>query len=118
MDLSFSLGGFRSRISFEKWLAGLEPARAPVWFDDHVCEVKLGRVGMAGRAAAEFFPHWVMSFRGEGVGSIQGSSTRLDSNLVQLALLQPTDPSVVRKPGRTRTLLAMDRGTNTWSVSR
>lgn len=117
MDLSFSLGGFRSRTSFEKWLAGLEPARAPVWFDDHVCEVKLGRVGMAGRAAAEFFPHWVMSFRGEGVGSIQGSSTRLDSNLVQLALLQPTDPSVVRKPGRTRTLVAMDRGANTWSVN-
>jgi hypothetical protein len=117
MDLSFSLGGFRSRVSFERWLAGLEPARAPVWLDDHVCEVKLGRVGIDGRAAAEFYPHWVMSFRGEGVGSIQGSSTHLETNLIQLALLQPTDPSLVRKPGRARSLLAMDRGANTWSVA-
>jgi hypothetical protein len=116
MDLSFSLGGFRSRASFEKWLTGLEPARAPVWLDAHVCEVKLGNVGMAGRAVAEFFPQWIMSFRGEGVGNIHGPSTRLDSNMVQLAVLQPTDPSVVRKPGRIRTLVAMDRETNTWSM--
>jgi len=116
MDLSFSLGGFRSRASFEKWLAGLEPARAPVWLDAHVCEVKLGSVGMVGMAVAEFFPQWIMSFRGEGVGNIHGPSTRLDSNMVQLAVLQPTDSSVVRKPGRIRTLVAMDRGTNTWSM--
>lgn len=116
MDLSFSLGGFRSRTSFEKWLAGLEPARAPVWFDDHVCEVSLGKLEMAGRAHAEFFPNWVMSFRGEGVGRMQGATTRLDSDVIQLALLQPEDPSLVRKPGGNRTLFAMDRGTNTWSI--
>ncbi len=117
MDLSFTLGGFRAKVPFEKWLAGLEPARAPVWLDEHVCEVQMGRMGMVGRADAEIFPQWILSFKGEGVGLLQGSSTALLSDAIKVAVLQPQDPSVVRTPGRMRTLVAMERGEKTWSVN-
>ena len=117
MNLSFSLGGFSSTIPFEKWLAGLEPARAPVWFDDYVCDPSLGKFNMHGRAHAEFFPHWVMSFSGEAIGRLSGATTRIESDVVQVALLQPKDHSLVRKPGHARTLVAMDRRTRTWSMN-
>ncbi|MDH5774226.1 MAG: hypothetical protein OEZ57_04855, partial [Nitrospirota bacterium] len=117
MALSFSLGSFSSNTSFEQWLAGLEPARAPVWLDDHLCDVSLGKLEIVGRAHAEFFPNWVMAFTGKGVGRLEGPSSRLDSDAVQIALLQSKDPSVVRKPGHIRSLIAMDRGTHTWSMN-
>ncbi len=117
LDLEFSLGGFHAKVPFEKWLAGLEVARAPVWLDDHVCELRLGQMSMAGNAKAEFFPQWIMAFKGEQVGSLEGPLNKLQSDRVQLALLQPGDPSIVRKPGSMRTLLAMERGEKTWSMT-
>ena len=116
MDISFSLGGFSNTLSFEKWLAGLESSRAPVWLDEHVCEGSLGKLDMVGSAHAEFFPHWLLAFRGDRVGRLQGTSTKLESDVVRVALLQSKDPSIVRKPAPKRSLIAMDRGTRVWSM--
>jgi len=116
MSLRFSLGAFYGTARFERWLMGSETISSPIQLDHHpVCRLGLeGQLTLSGTATAQFTPDWRFVMRGPGLARFEGYCADLTSDVMRLALLNPEDPSLVRRPARARTLLAIQRDALSW----
>ncbi|MDR4492866.1 MAG: hypothetical protein R3B74_00215 [Nitrospirales bacterium] len=118
MLLTFALGGFTTYAPFERWLLGQESAGSAVRFHTPVCGMGLdGQLRLQGEGTASFRPNWSFDFKGHSLASFRGRGGDLASDVLHLALLDDQTPSLATEPGRTRTLLAMERGAQHWEFS-
>jgi len=118
MVLTFALGGFKAYAPFERWLLGQESAGSAVRFNSSVCGMGLdGQLQIQGEGSASFQPNWSFDFKGHSLASFRGQGGDLASDVLHLALLDEQSPSLATQPGRTRTLLGLERGGRQWTFS-
>lgn len=118
MLLTFALGGFKAYVPFERWLLGQESAGSVVRFNTPACGMGLdGQLHIQGEGTASFKPNWTFDFKGHSLVSFRGRGGDLASDVLHLALLDEQAPSLATEPGRTRTLLALERGAQHWEFS-
>jgi len=118
MVLTFSLGGFKAYAPFERWLSGQESGGSAVRFNTPVCGMGLdGQLQIQGEGSASFRPNWSFDFKGHSLVSFRSQGGDLASDVLHLALLDEHAPSLATQPGRTRTLLALERGVRQWAFS-
>jgi hypothetical protein len=117
LKLKLALDGFQAEVPFERWLAGEVPARSRVKLDTHLCELSsLSGIDVSGKAAAEFFPNWVLQFRGTKIARLSGLGGDAYGDSLAVSLLNPGDPSLMQVPAVKRTLITMDRGKREWPL--
>ncbi|TAM81019.1 MAG: hypothetical protein EPN47_14155 [Acidobacteria bacterium] len=115
MHLRMELGGFQGEALFERWLAGKAKLRSDVRLDKSIAGPgNSSRLLLAGRAQAEFMPNWTIRLAGKGIARLSGFGGETVSDSVAIALLDPDEPSILRKPPERRTLLAMYRHGRPW----
>ncbi|HVA01360.1 MAG TPA: hypothetical protein VMV34_06870 [Terriglobia bacterium] len=115
MRLKMALGGFDAVAPFERWLRGEAGARSVVHLDRSLQGVgESSRLALAGRAQAEFSPNWTLRLAGKSIARLRGFGGETVSDSLVIALLAPGEPSIVSKPQERRTLLAMNRGGQSW----
>ena len=117
MKLRLAIGGFKSEVPFERWLAGAEPARSSIKVNAPVC--RLGRASalmLSGAAEAGFHPDWLLAISGSGIARLSGPGPDLVSDSLLLCPLEPGAPSLVSQPAARRTLLALRRGAREWPL--
>ena len=115
MRLRMEFGGFQGEALFERWLVGKAELRSGVQLDRTVDGPgNSSRLLLAGRAQAEFLSNWTIRLTGKGIARLSGFGGETVSDSVAIALLDPDEPSIVRKPRERRTLLAMYRHGRSW----
>ena len=94
LKLNLALDGFQAEVPFERWLAGEVPARARVQLNTHLCELSsLSGIDASGKAEAEFFPNWVLQFRGTRIARLTGLGGDVYGDSLAVSLLNPGDPA-------------------------
>ncbi|HWY45334.1 MAG TPA: hypothetical protein VNX66_17685 [Candidatus Sulfotelmatobacter sp.] len=117
MDLTFVLGGFHGQAVFERWLAGTQVLQSSVTLDSDVCALgDTSKLAVAGTAEARFAPNWLFSIGGTKLATITGLGPDIPSDLFQMKLLFPGDPSLSSSPKSRRTLLSLAAGTAIWQL--
>ncbi len=114
MRLELEFGQFVCDLSLERWLAGLERARAPVSLGGPA--TKLGAAALlllSGRARAEFSPDWTLRVDGRQIATLNG----LPSDQFTLRLPTTLEPSLLHSPPARRTALTLERGAHPWQLS-
>ena len=115
MHLRMALGGFQCEAPFERWLRGKAELRSAVQLDKRVPGPgDSSALRLAGRARAEFLPNWTLRLEGKGIARLSGFGGGVVADSLVVALLDPAEPSIARKPRERRTLLAMNRGNRPW----
>lgn len=118
MTLALALGGFRARVNFGRWLKGEESARSEVRLKERASTFGKGTsFRLAGNATAQFSPNWEFAAGGAGLVAIRGLGSELLGDSFRVALLSPEAPSLLTRPGRKRTLIAIERGAQTWLLA-
>ncbi|MDQ3806134.1 MAG: hypothetical protein M3416_20175, partial [Acidobacteriota bacterium] len=117
MKLRLALGEFECEARFDEWLIGAAAARARVRLDAPVCELgERGSLAVKGAARAEFFPDWLLTLAGSGVGRVSGLGAEILSDFVAVSLLGPEQPSLTSRPKPKRTLISLQRGERSWPL--
>lgn len=117
MRLRMALGGFNTKVPFERWLAGDEPAASTVRLDRNVLELgHAARVLVSGSARATFDPGWVTGLRGARLVRLLGAGDSLLSNSITISLLDHEDASFIDQPAAKRTLVSIERGKREWRL--
>ncbi|MEJ2008198.1 MAG: hypothetical protein P8Z30_08600, partial [Acidobacteriota bacterium] len=115
MHLRMALGGFNGEAPFERWLRSEAALRSVVHLHKNVGGLgDLSSLALTGRAQAEFLPNWTFRLEGEGIARLNGFGGETVSDSLDVALLNPGEPSIVSRPRERRTLLAMNRGGRSW----
>jgi len=110
LKLRLGFDGFQTEVPFERWLAGEVPARARVRLDGRLCELSsLSGIDASGKVEAEFFPNWVLQFRGCKIARLFGLGGEAYADSFSVALLNPGDPSLLHVPAVKRTLITLER---------
>jgi hypothetical protein len=114
--LKLAFGGFEAGGRFEPWLARKSDLTAPVRHDGLVVNRSLRDFGLtlAGPAEARFSPDWVLRLRGSGIVRLDVEGAELVSDLLSLALPEPSAPSGLEKPARLRTAITVLREGRRW----
>ena len=117
MKLRMGLQGFSSTVPFERWLAGLEPARGQIEVHHPLCEFAPGwSLKLSGRARVEFHPDWTLQLDGTRAARLTGPGCDIVSDRIEVALLDGKAPSALERPGARRTLIRMKRGAHKWRL--
>lgn len=117
MKLNLALGNFMSKLSLERWLAGVETAHSPVTCTGRVCGLgNTVTLEMSGSAKAEFSPDWALHFVGSGIMKLVGLGKRIVSDYSTVSLLGPESASMMNTTVSKRTLITMERGKRRWHL--
>jgi hypothetical protein len=101
-----------------RWLAGKEPASAPVHLHTTVCELyQLGEARLEGLAEAAYSPDWIFRFHGGRIARIHGFGPPLESDAVRVGLRDARSISFVTDAAPSRTQITLERGTRAWSFA-
>jgi hypothetical protein len=115
MHLQLGLGGFKCTVPFERWLAGLEPARSNIYLRSRPCQLNATSVlAITGPARAHFSPDWLLRLEGKKIARLSGFGSELASDAITFRVLDPKDSSILRKPKPKRTLISLWRGERRW----
>lgn len=117
MDLRLALGGFKSNVDIEPWLAGRELAKSKVRLDHRVCTLgDEASVLLRGPGTAAFRPDWTLTASGSHLAVVSGLDGESVADAVTLSLPGPDEQSIMCKAPARRTKLLLQRGRNSWSL--
>lgn len=118
MRLELALPGFRSEVSFVRWLLLAAPATSSVRLDLTACEVGSGALALRtlAPATASFLPNWVLQLDGPRVAILTGPEGSLVADAIQVALPDSALPSLMSPAPPRRALLELERGDHPWQV--
>lgn len=117
MRLRMKTGDLRAEVSFERWLAGEEPARGPVSLSATACAPEPGvSLRLSGQAEAEFRPDWTLRLAGGSVGQLSGLGGVVKSDDVRLWLPGKDAPSLLSDHPARRTDISLERGGQSWKL--
>ncbi len=117
MDITFTLGGFHGQAVFERWLAGQQLLQSLVMLGSDVCALgTASKLAISGNDEARFFPNWLFAMGGIKMASVSGLGPDMPSDLLNLKLLSPSDPSLSAHPKSKRTLLSLTAGSAEWDL--
>ncbi|HEV3312956.1 MAG TPA: hypothetical protein VG815_20795, partial [Chloroflexota bacterium] len=117
MTLTLGMARVRTRVPFERWLDGREPAEATALMRSS--SIRLGttaRAVIGGAGTLAFSPDWSVRLRGERLAKLEGLGSRVDSADVVVRLLGRDEGSSLQGRVARRTLISIARGKNMWDI--
>mgnify|MGYP000055681947 CR=1 FL=1 len=115
MALEMALGGFRTEVSLENWLAGTVSAAGEMRLDDEAASLSAdSAVWLAGAATALLTPDWQLQLAGRDVARVLLRGEQYRADRATLALLADSAPSLLNTPVRRRSMLVLEKGAQEW----
>lgn len=127
-DIRYSGQGWRYRMCldfaqweaegpFVGWLLGTKKATAYRTLDSRICWISdRASIELNGIAALSFDPCWRMRIEGRGVAKARGFTNVLRSNSATVALLDASQPSILKETPAKRTLITLAREKRRWRI--
>jgi AraC-like DNA-binding protein len=117
MELQLALSGSRCTESLARWLSGENPART-IMSESLQAKVAGGEVKISFHKGdiLTFSPSWLLTAEGSALVRVSRRDGKLSGSTIDISLLAPDEPSLMRNPVRKRTQIEVLRRDAAWNV--